>query len=139
MISVDPITNGLVIDHIQAGRSMDIYKYLNLAEIENPIAIMRNVKSTKYGKKDIIKIEGLLDIDFDVLGFVDPNITVAVIRNQKVEEKLKLELPKEIKNVKRCKNPRCITSTEDYIDQVFYLSDEEHKVYRCAYCHQIDK
>lgn len=138
MISVDSISKGLVIDHIKAGRSMDIYKYLNLGELDCPVAIIKNVKSTKYARKDIIKIEGIIDIDFDVLGYIDPNITINVIENEVIANKLELNLPEKITNVIKCKNPRCITTIETGIDDVFYLSDKDNKVYRCLYCQADD-
>lgn len=138
MISVDSISKGLVIDHIKAGKSMDIYRYLNLEELDCAVAIIRNVKSTKYGKKDIIKIEGIIDINFDVLGYIDPNITINTIENEGISKKVSLKLPEKITNVIKCKNPRCITSIEPYIDNVFYLSNEEEKIYRCMYCQAED-
>ena len=126
MLNVDSLKRGIVIDHIKAGSCMDIYKYLELDKLDCSVA----------GKKDIIKVEGLLDIDLDVLGFIDCDITVNVIDDGKIIEKKKLTMPETIRNVVSCKNPRCITSIERGIDQVFKLSDRENHVYRCAYCEQ---
>lgn len=134
MLNVDSIKKGLVIDHIQAGKGMMLYKYLKLDKLECAVAIIKNVKSNKMGKKDIIKVEGDFDIKLDVLGFIDPNITVNVIENDKIARKINLKLPEKIKNVIHCKNPRCITSIEQEIPHVFYLSDAETKTYRCLYC-----
>ena len=135
MLNISGIQEGVVLDHIQAGKSMDIYHYLNLQELDCQIAIIKNAKSNKMGRKDIIKIEGPLDsIDLDILGYIDHNITVNVIKNNKITEKKALKLPKKITNVIRCKNPRCITSIEQELPHVFDLTDEENKVYRCIYC-----
>ena len=113
MLNISGINNGVVLDHIQAGKSMDIYHYLNLQELDCQIAIIKNAKSNKMGRKDIIKIEGPLDsIDLDILGYIDHNITVNVIKNGEIVEKKELVLPKQIKNVIKCRNPRCITSIE---------------------------
>ena len=136
MLNVDSVERGLVIDHIEAGRSMEIYKFLELDKLDCSVAIIKNARSKKTGKKDIIKIEDKLDIDLDVLGFIDPNITVNVIDEGKIVEKKHLTLPKEITNVAKCKNPRCITSIEQELPHIFRLVDEEHKVYRCIYCEQ---
>ena len=135
MLNISGINNGVVLDHIQAGKSMDIYHYLNLQELDCQVAIIKNAKSSKMGRKDIIKVEGPIDnIDLDVLGYIDHNITVNVIRDNKITEKKALKLPKKITNVIRCKNPRCITSIEQELPHVFDLTDEENKVYRCIYC-----
>lgn len=136
MLNVDSLKRGIVIDHIKAGSCMDIYKYLELDKLDCSVAIIKNAKSNAMGKKDIIKVEGLLDIDLDVLGFIDCDITVNVIDDGKIIEKKKLTMPETIRNVVSCKNPRCITSIERGIDQVFKLSDRENHVYRCAYCEQ---
>ena len=133
---IDSIQRGLVIDHIQAGKSMDIYHYLNLGRLNSSVAIIKNVKSATYGKKDIIKIEDTVDVDYDVLGYIDPNITVNTIENEKICRKVKLSLPEKIVNVVKCKNPRCITSIEQAIAHVFTLSDKESRTYRCVYCEQ---
>jgi aspartate carbamoyltransferase regulatory subunit len=133
-MKVDSIVNGIVLDHIKAGNSMRIYKYLDLEHLKCCVAVIRNVKSKKFGKKDVVKIDSIIDIDLDVLGYIDPNITVNIIRNGQVVEKKHLELPTKLVNVITCKNPRCITSTEQEIDQVFNLTDRENCIYRCAYC-----
>lgn len=134
MLKVDSLSKGIVIDHIRAGSCMEIYKYLELDKLDCSVAIIKNAKSNAMGKKDIIKIEGMIDVDLDVLGFIDCNITVNIIDDDKIIEKKKLELPKVVRNVVSCKNPRCITSEERNIDQVFKLCDAEHHIYRCAYC-----
>ena len=137
MLNISGLSEGVVLDHIQAGKSMDIYRYLNLDRLECQIAIIKNARSNKMGKKDIIKIEGGLDeIDLDVLGFVDHNITVNIIRDSKIIEKKTLSLPKKITNVLHCKNPRCITSIEQELPHVFVLTDEETQTYRCLYCEE---
>ena len=129
---VDAIKNGIVIDHITAGHAMELYQILNLDELDCTVAILKNVPSKKKGKKDIIKIDKLLDVNFDVLGYVDPNITVSVIKDSKVEKKLEMKLPQTVTNVLFCKNPRCITSTEQELDHIFKLTDEKKKIYRCV-------
>ena len=131
---VDAIKNGIVIDHITAGHAMELYSILNLDELDCTVASLKNVPSKKKGKKDIIKIDTLIDVDFDVLGYVDPNITVSVIKEGKVEKKLEMTLPETVTNVLRCKNPRCITSCEQELEQIFTLTDKENRVYRCMYC-----
>ena len=133
-MNIDAIANGYVLDHIRAGRSMDIYHYLKLDRLDCSVAIIKNVKSGKLGKKDIIKIDALIDLDLDVLGYIDPGITVNVIRDGKLMEKRPLRLPERLVNVLRCRNPRCITSTEQELEQVFVLADPERRIYRCAYC-----
>ncbi len=136
-LSVSRIEEGFVLDHIQAGKSMDIYKYLHLDKLDCCVAIIRNARSNKMGRKDIMKIECPIDfMDLDILGFIDHNITVNIIKDGEIVEKKSLHLPKEIRNVIRCKNPRCITSTEQELDQVFVLTDEENEVYRCKYCEE---
>ena len=137
MLNISGINNGVVLDHIQAGKSMDIYHYLNLQELDCQVAIIKNAKSSKMGRKDIMKIECPIDfIDLDILGFIDHNITINIIQNEEIVEKKLLKLPKEIKNVIRCKNPRCITSIEQGLDHIFVLTDEENQVYRCKYCEE---
>lgn len=133
-MNVDGITNGIVLDHIQAGKSMDIYRYLQLEKLPCCVAIIQNVRSTKMGSKDIIKIDSELDVDLNVLGYIDPNITVNIIRDGKLAEKRHLSLPEKLVNVLRCRNPRCITSTEQEIDHIFRLTNTESGVYRCFYC-----
>ena len=136
-LNVGRVSEGLVLDHIEAGKSMDIYKYLHLDKLDCCVAIIKNAQSSKMGKKDIIKIECPIDfMDLDILGFIDHNITVNIIENAEIVEKKELKLPKEIKNVIRCKNPRCITSIEQELDQVFVLTDPENQVYRCKYCEE---
>ena len=136
-LNVGKIEEGFVLDHIQAGRSMEIYKYLHLDKLDCCVAIIKNAKSNKMGKKDIIKIEGGLDlVDLDVLGFIDHNITVNIIKDGVIIEKKDLSLPKQITNVIRCKNPRCITSIEQELDHIFLLTDEDKQVYRCKYCEE---
>lgn len=131
---IDEITNGIVIDHIKAGKAMEIYKLLNLDQLECSIAIIKNVNSKKMGKKDIIKIDEALDVNLDALGYIDNGITVNTIENGVKTNKRHCELPERITNVVKCKNPRCITSVEQEIDHVFKLTDRENKVYRCIYC-----
>ena len=135
-LKIDSIRKGLVIDHIEAGTSMRIYHYLNLDALNCTVAIIRNVKSSKLGFKDIIKIENTIDLDLDILGYLDPCITVNIIENAIITEKKNLTLPKRIRNVEKCKNPRCITSIETETDQIFALSDEKTRTYRCIYCEQ---
>lgn len=133
-MNIDSITNGFVIDHITAGRSMRIYDLLGLDNLDCSVAIIKNVSSKKLGKKDIIKIDADIDLDFDVIGYVDPGITINVIRNCERVEKLSVELPEKLTNVIKCKNPRCITTTEQEINHIFKLTDRENGVYRCLYC-----
>ena len=133
-MNIDSITNGFVIDHITAGRSMRIYDLLGLDNLDCSVAIIKNVSSKKLGKKDIIKIDADIDLDFDVIGYVDPGITINVIRNCERVEKLNVELPEMLTNVIKCKNPRCITTTEQEINHIFKLTDRENGVYRCLYC-----
>ena len=135
-LKIDRIENGIVIDHIKAGNSMKIYNYLHLAELDCTVAIIKNVKSGKHGFKDLIKIENNLNIDLDVLGYLDPNVTINIISGGAITNKKSLKLPKSIKNVVKCKNPRCICSIEQELDHVFELADEKNEVYRCIYCQQ---
>ena len=131
---IDSIKNGIVIDHITAGKGMELYNILGLGELDCSVALLKNVVSTKHGRKDIIKIDGIMELDWDLVGFVDPNITVNVIRDGEQVEKRQLKLPETITNVIRCKNPRCITSIEQELPQVFKLTDSTKRVYRCLYC-----
>ena len=133
-MNIDSIRNGYVLDHIKAGRSMDIYRYLKLNELDCSVAIIKNVKSNKMGKKDIIKIDSLIDLDLTVLGYIDPGITINIIRDGRLLEKKPLELPTKIVNIIRCRNPRCITVAEPQLDAIFLLSDPATHTYRCAYC-----
>jgi len=133
-MNIDAIENGVVLDHISAGRSMDIYRYLKLDQLDCCVAIIKNVRSNRMGKKDIIKIDADFAINLDTLGYIDPGITVNIIQNGRNVEKRKLELPERLVNIITCKNPRCITTIEQEIDQVFRLSDRETCTYKCAYC-----
>ena len=139
MLNIDCIQNGIVIDHIQAGKGMRIYELLELDKLDCCVALIKNARSSKMGRKDIIKIEGDLAINFDVLGFIDNNITVCTIKNGELVKKENIVLPRRIKNVVKCKNPRCITSTEENLDQIFVLCDEKAHRYRCLYCEQAYK
>jgi len=131
---IDAIKNGIVIDHIKAGHGMDLYNILKLGELNCCVALIKNVSSVKYGKKDIIKIDELLDINYDVLGYVAPECTVNVIKDGVLAEKLTVNIPERIEGVIKCKNPRCITSTEQEIVHIFKLADREKRIYRCMYC-----
>ena len=133
-MTIDSIKNGIVIDHIAAGKAMDLYQILGLGDLDCSVAILKNVSSGKLGKKDIIKIDRNLDLDWDIIGYVDPNITVNIIKDGQQVEKRQLKLPETITGVIFCKNPRCITSVEQELPQVFKLTDREKRVYRCLYC-----
>lgn len=133
-MTIDSIKNGIVIDHIAAGKAMELYNILGLGRLDCSVAILKNVASGKLGKKDIIKIDSNLDLDWDIIGYVDPNITVNIIRDGERVEKRQLKLPDTITNVIHCKNPRCITSIEQELPQVFKLTDRRGRVYRCLYC-----
>ena len=139
-LTVGKISEGFVLDHIEAGKSMEIYKYLHLDKLDCCVAIIKNAKSNKMGKKDIMKIECPIDfMDLDILGFIDHNITVNIIEDGKIISKKPLKLPRlpeTITGVIRCKNPRCITSIEQGLDHIFVLTDEENQVYRCKYCEE---
>ena len=137
MLNISGIQEGFVLDHIKAGMSMKIFHDLHLDEFDCTVAIIMNVKSNKMGRKDILKVEcSIDDMDLDILGYIDHNITVNVIQGNKIVEKRALTLPREIHNVIKCKNPRCITSIEQELEQVFVLTDEENEVYRCKYCEE---
>ena len=133
-MNIDSVQNGIVLDHIKAGACMEIYKYLKLDQLDCQVAIIKNAKSSKMGKKDIIKIDSPIDLDLDVLGYIDPDITVDIIKDGHLVEKKHLALPKKLVNVIHCKNPRCITTAETQLDAIFLLSDPEKRTYRCAYC-----
>lgn len=133
-MNIDSIKNGYVIDHIKSGRGMQVYNQLRLNELDCQVAIITNAKSQKSGTKDIIKIDKDIPIDLDVLGFIDHNITVNVVKDDCIIEKRKLSLPEKIVNVAKCNNPRCITSVEKDLDQIFILTDKENEIYRCKYC-----
>ena len=133
-MNIDAIENGIVIDHITAGKAMKLYSLLKLDELDAQVAIIKNASSRKMGRKDIIKIDAEIEVNLDAIGYVDPSATVSVIRNGKLDAKHSLDLPEKLVNVIKCRNPRCITSTEQELDHVFRLTDTEHKVYRCIYC-----
>ena len=133
-MNIDSIVNGVVIDHISAGKALEIYNMLSMDKLECQVAIIQNAHSNKMGKKDIIKIDGEFEINLDAIGYVDPGATIVFIKNGDLVEKKKLDLPKRITNVILCKNPRCITSTEQELPHVFNLTDEKHRIYRCLYC-----
>jgi len=133
-MNIDSIKNGIVIDHITAGKAMRIYDMLHLGDLDCQVAIIKNAHSTKMGKKDIIKIDSAIDLDLDVLGYVSPHITVDIIRDGVRVEKKHIELPETLTNILRCKNPRCITTTEQEIPHIFRLADAEKREYRCIYC-----
>ena len=133
-MTVDSIKNGIVIDHIEAGRGMALYQFLNLDRLTCPVAIIKNVVSAQLGKKDIIKIDGTLDVGLDVLGYLAPGITINIIRDGTIARKWHPPLPDQVTDVIRCKNPRCITSVEQELPHIFRLTDRENRVYRCIYC-----
>jgi len=136
MLNISGIDNGVVIDHIKAGKSMEIYNYLNLDRLDCQIAIIKNATSNKMGKKDIIKIQGNMDLDLNLLGFIGSHMTVNIIRGGKIVEKKKLAIPETVTNVIKCKNPRCITSEDKTLPHVFKLTDRKTKTYRCIYCEE---
>ena len=137
MLNVGKIEEGFVLDHIKAGKSLDIYDHLQLDKLDCTVAIIKNARSEKMGKKDILKVECDIDmLDLDVLGYIDHNITVNVIKNGEIVEKKDLVLPRQIKNVIKCHNPRCITSIEQELPHIFFLSDPEKEIYRCKYCEE---
>ncbi|MBQ9952393.1 MAG: aspartate carbamoyltransferase regulatory subunit [Clostridia bacterium] len=133
-MTIDSIKNGVVIDHIPAGKSMTLYRYLKLDEVDCSVALLRNVHSNKLGKKDIIKIDGELDMNWDVLGYLAPDCTVNVIRDGVIVEKRFLQLPEKLTGVIQCKNPRCITTIEQELTHIFKLTNPKKGVYRCIYC-----
>ena len=133
-MNIDSITNGVVIDHISAGSAMKLYNLLHLDKLDCSVAMIMNVPSRKMGKKDIIKIDSDIHVNLDIIGYVDPNATVNVIRNGELVKKLSIDLPETLTNVLTCKNPRCITSVEQELDHIFKLTDKQNKVYRCIYC-----
>lgn len=137
MLNISGLNEGIVLDHIQAGKSLDVYYKLGLDKLDCQIAIIKNARSNKMGKKDIIKIDGGLDlVNLDVLGYIDHNITVNIIRDGAIAEKKSLTLPREITSVISCKNPRCITSIEQELPHIFYLADTKKEIYRCRYCEE---
>ena len=134
-MKIDSIQNGIVLDHITAGNAMKIYYDLGLDKLDCSVALIQNVKSDKMGKKDIIKVDkDEYDIDLDVIGYIDPTVTISIIKDGVTIEKKRVELPEKLINIKRCKNPRCITAIEPGIDHIFKLTDRERRVYRCIYC-----
>ncbi|SHO46134.1 aspartate carbamoyltransferase regulatory subunit [Anaerocolumna xylanovorans] len=139
MLNIGGLNQGIVIDHIEAGGAMKIYSYLNLEKLDCSVAIIKNAKSNKMGKKDIIKIDGTLDMDLDILGVLDRNITINIIENGKIKLKRNLNLPEKVTNIIKCKNPRCITSIEQELPHMFRLTDKPNGVYRCVYCEQAFK
>jgi aspartate carbamoyltransferase regulatory subunit len=140
MLNIDSLERGIVIDHIKAGSAMWLYRVLNLDRLECGVAIIKNARSNKLGRKDIIKIDGMLDINLDILGYIDPHITIAIIDDGKIIEKKRLVPPETLRNVIRCKNPRCITSIEEGVDHIFRLTKgQDGPRYRCVYCEQEDQ
>ena len=133
-MNIDSIKNGIVIDHITAGKGMELYRLLSLGELDCTVALIKNVPSQKMGKKDIIKIDDDIDLSMDILGYVDPNVTVNIIQGGKNVEKRRIGLPKRLTDVIKCKNPRCITTTEQELSYVLVLTDSDARVYRCLYC-----
>lgn len=133
-MKIDSIQNGIVLDHISAGKAMQIYYDLGLDKLDCSVAIIKNVKSNKMGKKDIIKIDKEYDINLDVIGYIDPDVTVSIIKDGNTIEKKKLALPERLVDIKKCKNPRCITTIEPGISHIFKLTDAENRIYRCIYC-----
>lgn len=133
-MNIDSIKNGIVIDHIQAKRGMEIYELLKLKDLDCSVAIITNAKSKKMGRKDIIKIDKDIEINIDMIGFIEPNATINIVKNDKLVDKYQVKLPEKIVNVAKCQNPRCITSVEKDLDQIFTLTDKENQVYRCKYC-----
>lgn len=133
-MNIDSIKNGIIIDHIEAKKGMEIYELLHLGDLNCPVAMITNTKSKKMGRKDIIKIDKDIEINVDMIGFIEPNATINVVKNGELVNKYKVELPEKIVNIAKCQNPRCITSVERDLDQIFTLTDKENKVYRCKYC-----
>jgi aspartate carbamoyltransferase regulatory subunit len=133
-MKIDEIKNGIVIDHIPAGRGMTLYELLGLDSLDCPIAFIKNAPSAKMGKKDIIKIDADISVNFDIVGYVAPSVTINIIKDSAICEKKSVSLPETLKNVIKCKNPRCITTVEQELDHIFKLTDVEKGVYRCIYC-----
>ena len=134
MLNISGLNEGIVLDHIKAGKSLDIYYQLGLVKLDCQVAIIKNAHSRKMGRKDIIKVDAAIDVDLDIIGYVDPGATVNIIRNGELIEKKRIEMPEKLVNVLFCKNPRCISSCEQELDQVFHLTDREKREYRCVYC-----
>ena len=137
MLNIEKIRNGIVIDHIKSGQGIRVFNWLGLDKSPYTVAFVVNASSRELGRKDIIKIDNTISINFNLLGLIDPNITVNIIEEEKVTEKITLKLPEKVENVILCKNPRCITSTEKYIPHIFHLEDAEQRTYRCEYCDEI--
>jgi aspartate carbamoyltransferase regulatory subunit len=137
MLNIEKIRNGIVIDHIKSGQGIRIFNWLGLDKSPYTVAFVVNASSRRLERKDIIKIDNTIDINFDLLGLIDPHITVNIIEEEKITKKIKLKLPEKVENVLLCKNPRCITSTEKYIPHIFHLENPEHRTYRCEYCDEI--
>ena len=137
MLNIEKIRNGIVIDHIKAGQGIRIFNWLGLDKSPNTVAFVVNANSRDMGHKDIIKIDNTISINFNILGLIDPSITVNIIENEVITEKIQLRLPEKVENVILCKNPRCITSTEKYVPHIFHLENEESRTYRCEYCDEI--
>lgn len=138
-MNIDSIKNGIVIDHIQAKKGLEIYDALKLGELDCSVAIITNAKSKKMSRKDIIKIDKSIDLDLDILGYIDPNITINIIENDVRVDKYHVELPKKIVNIIKCKNPRCITSVEQELNHIFILNDKDKRTYRCKYCETLNE
>jgi aspartate carbamoyltransferase regulatory subunit len=137
MLNITKIKNGIVIDHIRAGQGIRIFNWLGLDKAQYTVAFVVNAASEHMGRKDIIKIDNTITINFDILGLIDPNITVNIIENEAITKKIKLKLPNKVENVLVCRNPRCITSTETYMPQIFLLENQDLRTYRCEYCDEI--
>lgn len=137
MVTINPIKKGIVIDHIKAGYGIKIFNYLGLEDADFTVALIMNAESSKNGKKDIIKIENVIDLDFTMLGLMDPNLTVNIIENEQIKEKINLKLPEKVENIIKCKNPRCVTSVERDINHLFTLVNDERAEYKCIYCDEI--
>lgn len=133
-MNIDSIRNGIVLDHIKPGKSMEIYRFLELDKLDCSVALILNVQSNKMGRKDIIKIDSEMNVDLNIIGFIDPEITVNIIKDGKLLRKTHLTLPAQIRNVLKCKNPRCITSVEQALPHIFKLTDPKRATYRCIYC-----
>ncbi len=133
-MNIDGLNNGIVLDHITAGKGMQIYEMLKLDKLDCTVAIIQNATSSKLGRKDIIKLDTVIDLNYDMIAFVDSNVTIDIIKDGRVCEKRSVKLPETLKNIISCHNPRCITSTEQGIDQIFHLVDPDRRIYRCAYC-----
>ena len=138
-MNIDSISNGIVIDHIQAQKGLEIYNALNLNDLECSVAIITNARSKRMERKDIIKINKSIDLDLDILGYLDPDITINIIKDDEIVNKYHVELPKKIVNIIKCKNPRCITSSEEDLDHIFVLADKNKKAYRCIYCEALNE